>query len=68
MKKIFLISLMTVLSSYFTLSCGEGRGEVSHLLPDTIVAFPGAEGFGKYIPVLRKVPFVGRYNNIPVSR
>ena len=48
MKKIFLISLMTVLSSYFTLSCGEGRGEVSHLLPDTIVAFPGAEGFGKY--------------------
>lgn len=47
MKKIFLISFMAIMSSYFTLSLGEGRGEVS-LLPDTIVAFPGAEGFGKY--------------------
>ena len=47
MKKIFLISFIAIISSYFTLSWGEGRGEVS-LLPDTIVAFPGAEGFGKY--------------------
>lgn len=47
MKKIFLISFMAIMSSYFTLSLGEGRGEVS-LLPDTLVAFPGAAGFGKY--------------------
>lgn len=47
MRKIFFISFIAIMSSYFTLSWGEGRGEVS-LLPDTIVAFPGAEGFGKY--------------------
>ncbi len=46
-KKIFLVSFIAIMSSCFSLSWGEGRGEVS-LLPDTIVAFPGAEGFGKY--------------------
>lgn len=46
-KKIFLIPFIAIMSSYFSLSWGEGRGEVS-LMPDTIVAFPGAEGFGKY--------------------
>ena len=48
MKKVILTTVLAIMSSYFTLSCGEGMGEVSHLLPDTLVAFPGAEGFGKY--------------------